>query len=281
MKQPNGLRFESREIAVILSLFIFVSLLMFTVGIVIGKGLAQAKFEGEAQSFNTVPESPLRNPSSQPQTSSSVSINSPLPHSPGVESKISETPEAPTKLDTLENPEAYEPLKLQPKVQNSLAVREEQDKWELGSETESLLDNPMIRDLFEERPSGAQAKKQPSKKDDIVIEKDFSNLQAERSTASIPTVPSGASSGPYSVQIAAYSEKSQAEERVESLKKMGYAHAYFSSVNLGENKETWFRVWLGYYPSFELAKSGGKSLQARGEVKNFLVRKTQKADSAN
>lgn len=281
MKQPNGLRFESREIAVILSLFIFVSLLMFTVGIVIGKGLAQAKFEGEAQSFNTVPESPLSNPSSQPQTSSSVSINSPVPHLPSVESKISDTPEIPAKLDTLETPEADEPLKLQPKTQSSLAVREEQDKWELGSETESLLDNPMIRDLFEEKSGVAQAKKQPSKKGDIAIERDFSNLQAERSTASLPAVSGGASSGPYSVQIAAYSEKSQAEERVESLKKMGYSHAYFSSVNLGENKETWFRVWLGYYPSFESAKSGGKSLQARGEVKNFLVRKTQKSDSAN
>src|SRR5947209_3699116 len=45
-KRTTALRFDHREIAVIFSLFIFVSLLMFTVGILVGKGLAQAKYEG-------------------------------------------------------------------------------------------------------------------------------------------------------------------------------------------------------------------------------------------
>src|SRR5947208_1005393 len=44
MAKPS-LRFDHKEIAVIFSLFIFVSLLMFTVGILVGKGLAQAKYE--------------------------------------------------------------------------------------------------------------------------------------------------------------------------------------------------------------------------------------------
>lgn len=44
--QLSSVRFDHREVAVIFSLFIFVSLLMFTVGILVGKGLQQAKYEG-------------------------------------------------------------------------------------------------------------------------------------------------------------------------------------------------------------------------------------------
>jgi len=279
MKQPNGLRFESREIAVILSLFIFVSLLMFTVGIVIGKGLAQAKFEGEYQSAlptkETSPRSPSsqtqasQTPASQTQTSSSVSINSPFA-------------EEEMKSEEMKPREDYKPLELQPKTKESLAIREDWENKETDLETESLLNNPMIRDLFEEKkPAVAQKKSNKKQNRDFAIERDFSQLQGERSTASISVPPPSSASGPYSVQIAAYSDKTQAEERVEALKKIGYPHAYFSSVHLGENKETWFRVWLGYYPSFESAKLGGTSLQARGEVKNFLVRKTQKTGSTD
>ncbi|MBY0371765.1 hypothetical protein K2X33_13860, partial [bacterium] len=47
MKPKSTLRFDSREIAVLFALFIFVSLLMFTVGIMVGKGLTQAKYEQE------------------------------------------------------------------------------------------------------------------------------------------------------------------------------------------------------------------------------------------
>lgn len=282
MKQPNGLRFESREIAVILSLFIFVSLLMFTVGIVIGKGLAQAKFEGEYQSALPPKEASQRSPSSQTSqtpasqihTSSSVSINSPFT-------------EEETKSEEMKPREEYKPLELQPKTKEPLALREEGENKETDLETESLLNNPMIRDLFEEKkPAVAQKKSDKKRNRDFAIEKDFSHLQAaqpesKRSTASMSVPPPSLATGPYSVQIAAYSDKTQAEERVEALKKIGYPHAYFSSVYLGENKETWFRVWLGYYPSFESAKLGGTALQARGEVKNFLVRKTQKTGSTD
>src|SRR5580698_8944961 len=51
-KQPM-LRFDHREVAVIFSLFIFVSLLMFSVGILVGKGLTQAKYEGMGRDITT------------------------------------------------------------------------------------------------------------------------------------------------------------------------------------------------------------------------------------
>ena len=51
---------------------------------------------------------------------------------------------------------------------------------------------------------------------------------------------------------------------------------------LGEKKEPWYRVWLGYFPDAESAKAGGEVLQQRGEVKSYLVRKSEnQEDSAN
>ena len=47
MNNRPVLRFDAREIAVLFSLFIFVSLLMFTVGFLVGKGLTQARYEGK------------------------------------------------------------------------------------------------------------------------------------------------------------------------------------------------------------------------------------------
>ncbi len=101
-------------------------------------------------------------------------------------------------------------------------------------------------------------------------------MNKQRAVASVPALaPPSYALGSYTVQVASYSDENQASERVKTLKALGFPHAYLSVVELGENKETWFRVWLGYYPSFESAKAGGEALQARGEVKNYLVRKSE------
>jgi len=266
-RQSSGIRFESREIAVILSLFIMVSLLMFTVGIVVGKGLAQAKFEGsvqvaETESHDRLPSSESsEEPAQKPALGTSVSANPPIVHAPAP------AVEAPS-----------EPLELKPKKSGSLSVHNEVQEDLENPETLKLLKNPKLKDLFEAEtkptPKKALAKKErPSEE---MIEGDFTHLQDSREVASVADkLPPSFASGPYSVQVAAYSEEAQAKERVEALKKLGFSHAYLSAINLGENKETWFRVWLGYYPSFESAKQGGQALQARGEVKNFLVRKSE------
>ncbi|NBX75706.1 MAG: SPOR domain-containing protein [Proteobacteria bacterium] len=303
-KQPSGLRFESREIAVILSLFIMVSLLMFTVGIVVGKGLAQAKFEGNVQVAES--ETHERSPSSaethlemphKPALGTSVSANPPIAHpappvqpshpvetahaSPEHASQGHPAPaEASMKLDTEEGEhfKPSEPLELKPKKSASLDVHNDLESELESPETLKLLKNPKLKDLFEseKQPTPKKVIAKRNKGSDEVIEGDFTGLQNSRAVASVKDkMPRSFAAGPYSVQVAAYSDESQAKERVEALKTLGFPHAYFSAINLGENKETWFRVWLGYYPSFESAKQGGESLQARGEVKNFLVRKSE------
>lgn len=277
-KQSTGVRFESREIAVILSLFIMVSLLMFTVGIVVGKGLAQAKFEGnvhvaEAEPTHEVPH--------QPALGTSVSSNPPIVHA-----QERAVAAAPLHLDSEEKeiaPKAEEfkpsePLELKPKKSSSLSVHDDVSVDLQSPEALKLLKNPKLKELFEaeKEPAPKKAVAQKTKGSKDFVEGDFTHLQESRSVASLKeAIPPSYASGPYSVQVASYSEELQAKERVQALKTLGFPHAYFSAINLGENKETWFRVWLGYYPSFESAKLGGEALQARGEVKNFLVRKSE------
>ena len=90
--QNPSLRFDHREIAVIFSLFIFVSLLMFTVGILVGKGLAQAKYE----SLLLGPE--------RPRSGRGLSSTAPAPNPDGLPSAEAESPKAPTQAAAPEAP---------------------------------------------------------------------------------------------------------------------------------------------------------------------------------
>jgi len=295
MAKQTNLRFESREIAVILSLFIFVSLLMFTVGIVVGKGLAQAKYQGNPQVAANEPRnlsSDTHEESPKP-SSTSVSSNPPIgsahldTHSQDVSPEKSIPPQNEVALKT------DEPLELKPKKSGSVDVHEDLQLHAHSSETQNLLRDPKLSDLFETDktdkkvapalplPKPTVAAKETT--GDIEIEMDYTvEKPIPRKVASVPkSPPASYAFGPYTVQIASYSDENQAKERVETLKTLGFPHAYFSTIELGDKKETWFRVWLGYYPSQSAAKAGGDALQARGEVKNYLVRKSENNRSKN
>lgn len=281
-KPLSNFRFESREIAVILSLFIFVSLLMFTVGIVVGKGLAQAKFEGLAQNTQETTRV-LSSETTGRSVSLGTSISShSMDHPPGKQTKVEEedksegsaepSEELQVKIDA-SHPTVEvkaEPLELKPKKMSSLNVQEDLNTDLKSPETEALFKNPKLRDLFEP--------------DSSLVAKPRNSVPGskQRAVASVgETIPPSYAVGNYTVQVASYSDETQASERVKALKTLGFPFAYLSTVELGENKETWFRVWLGYYPSFESAKAGGEALQARGEVKNYLVRKSETTRSKN
>jgi len=287
MAKQNNLRFESREIAVILSLFIFVSLLMFTVGIVVGKGLAQAKFQGthsiavndsrDLSSETSHPEKP------KPPSGTIVSSNPPVPVPIPV--LVPVTAPVPSPTDTSD-----EPLELKPKKTSSLDVHQDIELDAFTNESQSLLKDPKLSDLFETdkaAPSAVAPKKVPSTKKetlaDVDIERDYTqeNLSPRKVASVSKELPPSFASGPFSVQVASYSDELQAKERVETLKNLGFPHAYFSIIELGDNKETWYRVWLGYYPTPAAAKASGNALQARGEVKNYLVRKSESPRTKN
>jgi cell division septation protein DedD len=303
----SALRFDHREIAVIFSLFVFVSLLMFTVGILVGKGLTQAKYEGQTPLGAKPAESLARGDSSHAGASVSMGSHSeeaPHGHSgqadaghaapataPRVQAEThGETHPAPaaaadnhsSEPPTVDSHEAKTPaveahhsdeshtpapvaasapLKLVP-LRPSVAQNTGTNLAASNAETDALLKNPRIASLVdatdEKRPPAVAAAK-PKK---------ISPGDAAK-TERLP-----ASTGEsYTVQVGSYPSETAAQERVEALKKMGFPQASFSANNLGAANGTWYRVWLGQYPDYSTAKKTGDQLQARGEVKNYIVRK--------
>lgn len=86
-------------------------------------------------------------------------------------------------------------------------------------------------------------------------------------------MPESHAAGQFSVQIGSYPNQKEAEERVDSLRKLGFPHAHFSAKQLSENQGMWYRVWLGFFPDYDSANESGQALKKRGEVKQYLVRK--------
>lgn len=280
----SSIKFDHREIAVIFSLFIFVSLLMFTVGILVGKGLAQAKLEGASEHHNGATAShesgeeqeghgPLNANVGTSITTGHENAEADSHHAPAHETKSDHgkkeehAPIVGSHGDThvtLPSPvddetdgghdehgaESKTDLELVPKYpKNKHAAQEAFPKTK---ETESILKNPKMAGLFE----GGSTASAP-----------------HRSTASVPTtLPKSFGQGKFTVQIGSYPNQREALERVEAVKKLGFPYAYLSAKDPGD-QNTWYRVWLGYFPDEKSAKVSGEILQARGEVNSYLVRK--------
>jgi len=284
MKEQPSLRFDHREIAVIFSLFVFVSLLMFTVGILVGKGLAQSRYEGmliqnaqRNQSADTAaaPTMPAHEPSeithpasAEPETTApAVEAKAPAPQTEKTTAEANAPAANVAVAEAKSEAKKDEPLKLIPQrgrqpdlYGNSLQEAE-------GKSAENILKNPKLKSLFDE----SDPQPAPSQK---------------RQTASVPKsgslnkgkFPASLAQGKFTVQVGSYPTEKDASERVVALKQIGFPHAYFTAKELGEKKDTWYRVWLGYYTDLQSAQRSGEMLQEKGEVKNYLVRKT---DSEN
>ncbi len=248
LKQPS-LRFEHKEIAVIFSLFVFVALLMFTVGILVGKGLTMAKYEGQLTAGTSLAseESEIRLPPGR-------EIARALP--PTVEDTL--TPPKKNEPAESEYVPKNQPLDLVPKKNTKTASALGNSLLEVkGRKSEAILKNPRVKALLESTPSRGLA----------------STGKGEAGGQ-----PISFAKGKFTVQVGSFPDKKEADARIEKLKQWGFAHAYVTSTQLGDKKQTWFRVWLGYYPDFNSAKENAEILQKKGEVKNYLVRKADQAE---
>ena len=259
-----ALRFDHREIAVVFSLFVFVALLMFTVGILVGKGIAQAKYESLNQhgAPTTLPiHEPKLEPIHDEDEEDEVIAPSEAEHRPA-EAPVAEKTEAKPLLSASAEKKEEEleliPLGPQKTDWNGMSLKNQPHT----EETKKLLVNPKIEAITEK----------PGARDIAGLEGPLP--PAPKETLSFPA-------GQFTVQVGSYPNQKDAEERVKALKSLGFAHAYFSAKDLGDSNGTWFRVWLGYFPNYELAKKSGDKLQARGEVKNYLVRKAELENGTN
>ncbi len=231
MKKPS-LRFDARETLVLFSLFIFVSLLMFTVGILVGKGLTQARYENKSP--ETIAE---KAPEHHAGSSVSIGVSHDAPHEEHGEPETKVEAPVAAAPEKVEEP-ALKLIPLKPTQAEANGVQLSDSR----AEAAALLKNPKILSLIE-----------PETKAD--------------------TKRSLSSEGTYTVQVGSYPNETAAQERVDTLKKLGFPQAFFSAKELGSASGTWYRVWLGQYPDYLSAKKTGDQLQARGEVKNYIVRK--------
>jgi septal ring-binding cell division protein DamX len=258
MNQQNPtLRFDHREIAVIFSLFVFVSLLMFTVGILVGKGLAQARYENTLSVMRSPASSTTPKDSEQrlanEETGTSVTTDNPTNNPQPLETvtAVDDAPAPETQADKKD-----EPLQLIPqKSQDGDVLADSAAPSSKSPEIENLMKDSRIKSLID-----------GSEDDEIATNRAI----ASASTRKPQSIPKGA----YTVQVGSYTSEKEATDRVQALKKLGFPYAYFSVKRLDDQKTKWYRVWLGYYPDFKSAKQNGELLEQRGEVKNYLVRKS-------
>jgi cell division septation protein DedD len=205
--ENRTLRFDRREVALVFVLFVFVALLMFTVGIVVGKGLAQARYEKLLVAL--AQQAAIR-------------------------------------------PEEYGIAR--PGADEGRGATDPATAAEVGERIQASLAAP---DKNVPKPSAPPA--------------------AVAAESAPEKFPPSAPTGRYTVQVGSYPTEEDARARVAALRAMGFPYAYFSTKTFPDVKDTWYRVWLGYFPDDVSAKKSGELLQKRGEVKNYLVRK---ADSA-
>jgi cell division protein FtsN len=224
---------------------------MFTVGILVGKGLTQAKYEGgiipverhlSAKPAEKHEPAPVENSGAHSGNSVSLPEQTEALETHASESSTGEVAKAvPATVEEA-------PLKLIPQKPKEATSPSSLLEPKLGADTDSILKNPKLQALVEADP------------------------KAKRKINALG-MPESAAQGKFSVQVGSYPSEKEAQERVESLKKLGFPHASFSAKTLGESSEVWYRVWLGYFPDYDSANASGLALKDRGEVRQYLVRK--------
>lgn len=271
-KSQSPFRFDHRELTVIFSLFIFTSLLMFTIGVVVGKSLGPNKLTTVAAQSE---ESAHNNPTKEGEThqvathdtgtsvstdhapTSNKNEHGPTTHLDNLTAEVSEPVKEHKNQETTPKAHSTPPtaeLELIPEKPRTGDVRATLADLTDQEEVGKVLSNPKVQELLE---TSSAPKPKPKK----------------RAIAS--TSPQSFPEGTYTVQVGSYPSQADATMRVDQLRKLGYPFAYLSTKELGDKKEPWYRVWLGYFPDSESAKANGELLQQRGEVKSYLVRRSE------
>ena len=344
-------RFDHKEMSVIFSLFIFTSLLMFTVGIMVGKGISQSKSEPSAEvatvhSRSAESREPASGHSAAQAPGTSVTTDSPSEIHPSHSSEatkpqlsstapiitettkteltpiITETPKpeltpaAPINPSTTKTELSHTPshsLKSKtsaPRPSHLSSVTDEVSEPAPGAvatvskpiiskikedeDTETFATNTIETpelELIPERPKTGDVRagladladlnevevtlKKPQINSLLEVPAKLKAIKRAISSVAIPTTPPKSfPEGKFTVQVGSYPSQADATLRMDQLRKLGFPFAYTSIKQLGEKNEPWYRVWLGYFSDTETAKLSGELLQSRGEVKSYLVRKS-------
>ncbi len=91
----------------------------------------------------------------------------------------------------------------------------------------------------------------------------------ERAPASIDTFDP--QPGKFTVQVASFATEDEARGKVTALRVGGFDEAYFKSVKI-RGGETWYRVFVGSYPSPVWAKKMGEKLKRQRMTTDYAIR---------
>lgn len=91
-----------------------------------------------------------------------------------------------------------------------------------------------------------------------------------RHPTSLPVKTAASTIGKYTVQVASYSTKKEAEAHAAHLKNSGF-NAFYLEAQIKGN--TWYRVSVGLFSSRQAAKSYKKDLLKQAKLKSALVQK--------
>lgn len=235
----------------IISLFITFAVLfivVFSLGVIIGKGLGGSDTQTIERSYD---EDVSSEKFSEPELVGEGSIvqDSNLTEIESKELVVDEE----TEIDTDDAPK------------QSSADQAEVVKTDDNADTKTPSEKPQSNELSKESDSQSNEETEPLK---VSIEK--SPLENQSSTPAKSAMPKIDPSGRYTVQIGAFQDQSQANRLLNSMKSKGYP-VFIKQMESPDNKR-WYRVRVGTFSTRDDAISyGDKIKEKEARIKSVFI----------
>ncbi len=235
----------------IISLFITFAVLfivVFSLGVIIGKGLGGSDTQTIERSYD---EDVSSEKFSEPELVGEGSIvqDSNLTEIESKELVVDEE----TEIDTDDAPK------------QSTADQAEVVKTDDNADTKTPSEKPQSNELSKESDSQSNEETEPLK---VSIEK--SPLENQSSTPAKSAMPKIDPSGRYTVQIGAFQDQSQANRLLSSMKSKGYP-VFIKQMESPDNKR-WYRVRVGTFSTRDDAISyGDKIKEKEARIKSVFI----------
>jgi cell division septation protein DedD len=237
MKKPSRTyMFGRNEIFIVFLLLVFTSLLLFSVGVMIGKRLLENECklileDGQKKLETCQKDIELKTKAaSLPSIPTGIAAAATTPSTANI---------AAAKPETVAKPEI-------------VAKPETKAKPETAGKPETPA-----------KPAQAVT---PPKVEAAKQEADPSHLGIKEITTDIK--------GKYTVQVSAYKDELEAQQMAYSLYNMGFKSAYYIETEL-PNKGLWYRVGIGFFDKKTSADLFGEMLRKQNKISSYIVRKVE------
>lgn len=249
---------DRAEILLVFALFILTSGMMFTLGVLVGHGVAARTGENAALSHST--EKAIAGLHGEEEESG---------HHDRKPASVTEK-----KLPGESLRKAFRDSKQEALVEMTLSENTtDKPKSVLDSEahlaTHSEWDRKPASEITRDPDAmeAEEARVAEQKREDSGVPGAVKHLFERKISSVDKFVPR---SGSYTVQVASFSTIDEAESKVSALRKAGFNEAYSQPVKV--KGETWYRVSVGSYVNDAWAHKTGKTLQRRNLAAQYTIR---------